>query len=605
MLHRLNPFQGYCQYLSSFRHYIGHRIFILFALSLVAVAADSLGIMMLLPLLQISELARDSLGGKAAVLLQAVELLGIPKSQLGVLAFIATAFFLKGCVRFLEGSYRGKLMSQMQQKLRTDLLHGYTEMEYSYYAARNTGHFINVINAQISRFLQSFMALARFSAQCISTAGYLLFALFLSWPFTVMAFIGGMGILSLFRFLSAYSRNLSRMVSQEGSVLQKLLVQMLHSLKYLASTASIAPLERNAAQSIAALARGQFKLQVANAFTTAVKEPIAVFFLIGLLIIQIMFLHQPIGPIFVSLVLFYRAMGSLIAIQEAWQQVMHFIGGTEMVREEFQTVQRHKERSGATKVDGLEKGIAMHNVSFAHDRTHVLQDINLAIPANSTVAIVGESGSGKSTLVDVITLLLKPQSGQLLIDGVPHEELDYREWRRHIGFVTQETVVFDDTVANNISLWTCDYEANEWCKRRVHDAADKAYCHSFISDLPSGYHTVVGDRGVKLSGGQRQRLFIARELFKQPSLLILDEATSSLDTDSEQSIQQSIDQVKGAMTVIIIAHRLSTIKNVDWIYVLDKGRIVEQGTYNDLSRAGNSKFSHMVAMQHLGEAARR
>lgn len=599
MFYKFIPFQGYFHYLSVFRRHIGNKIFFLFGMNLMVVAAESIGIMMLLPLLKVSELGESGLGDKASILLSILEFLGLPQTQLGVLVFIVAVFMIKGLVKFGDGAYRGWLMTRMRRVMQSNLLHYYTQMEYIFYTSRNTGHFINVITIQINRFLQAFKALTQFSSKCITTAGYFVFALFLSWPFTLMAVGGGMIVLILFRYLSEFSKKISRKFSIENSVFQKYLVQILQALKYLASTSSIHSLEKNAGKSIARLTSYQFKLQVAQAFTTAVREPIAVLFLASLLIIQITVLQQPIGPVFISLILFYRAMGTMIDIQGSWQGVMNSVGGIEMVLDEFRDVENNKEIGGKRKISRMEQGITFHNVSFAYDQEPVLHGINLHIPNNSSVAIVGESGAGKSTLVDLITLLLKPSRGQVVIDGVPHTELDYQYWRKNIGFVTQDTVIFDDTIANNISLWTCGYDTNETCRYRVEEAAARAHCHPFIDELTDRYQTVVGDRGVKLSGGQRQRLFVARELFKKPLLLILDEATSSLDTESERYIQKSIDELKGKMTVIIIAHRLSTIRNIDYIYVLEHGRIIEQGTYEDLTSQEDSCFGRMVAMQSL------
>jgi len=208
-------------------------------------------------------------------------------------------------------------------------------------------------------------------------------------------------------------------------------------------------------------------------------------------------------------------------------------------------------------VQGLDEGIELRNVHFAYNDADgdVLRDVSVDVPAHQTVALVGESGAGKSTLVDMMTLLLKPREGEVMIDGVPHDEIDLNSWRDQIGYVSQETVVFDDTVANNISLWRGDIDDDPALRERVIHAAERAHADNFIRDLPDGYQTVVGDRGVRLSGGQRQRLFVARELFKQPNLLLLDEATSDLDTASEQHIQDSIDALKGETTVVIIAHR--------------------------------------------------
>ena len=599
MLNKLNPFRGYFRYLIIFRRYLGNKIFFLFALSLVAVAADSVGIIMLLPLLKLSSLSDGFLSGKGEILLHTLETIGLPKSQIGILLFIGLVFAFKGGIKFVQGAYSGRLRTRMGLVLKSKLLHHYTQMEYLFYISKNTGHFINVINAQIDRFLKSFNSLIGFSAEVITVACYLLFAFFLNWPFTLMAIVGGGIVLVLFRFLSEFSKKISHRVSIENGTLQKLLIQMLHALKYLASTSSTNTLERNAVQSLGRLTFYSFRLSVAGAFTRAVGEPIAVFFLVLLLIIQINLFQQPFGPIFISLLLFNRAMNTIISIQGSWQALMSTVGGVEMVLDEFNQVQKYKEFSGNQKIEKFRKGITFKDVSFAYDRRLVLKNINLSIPINSTIAIVGESGAGKSTLVDLITLLLKPKSGRILIDGIPHADIDYSDWRKNIGFVTQETVVFDDTLANNISLWTCDYTKDKICRVRIEGAAKQAYCTSFVNELQHGFETIVGDRGVKLSGGQRQRLFIARELFRDPRLLILDEATSSLDTESERCIQKSIDELKGQMTVVIIAHRLSTVRNVDMIYVLDKGQIVEQGHFDELADSETTRLGKMVAMQNL------
>jgi ABC-type multidrug transport system fused ATPase/permease subunit len=294
-------------------------------------------------------------------------------------------------------------------------------------------------------------------------------------------------------------------------------------------------------------------------------------------------------------------MQAVISVQSGWQGTMDKIGSVEMVDDEFTAVLQNQEQSGTHRLDPLHEGIELRNVHYAYNAEDgdVLRDVNIDIPANTSVALVGESGAGKSTLVDLLTLMLKPRTGTVTIDGVPHDEVDLTSWRDQIGYVSQETVVFDDTVANNISLWKEDIEKDPALRERVIHAAERAHADHFIRDLPNGYQTVVGDRGVRLSGGQRQRLFVARELFKEPNLLLLDEATSDLDTASEQHIQDSIDALKGEVTVVIIAHRLSTVKNADRVYVLDEGRVIEEGPYHELRARENGEFREMVEMQSL------
>jgi len=328
---------------------------------------------------------------------------------------------------------------------------------------------------------------------------------------------------------------------------------------------------------------------------------VSVLLIVGLIALQVMVFGGAIAPIFVALLLFHRGMQSMMAIQSSWQGTMDKIGAVEMVTDEFDAVYEHEELDGRTEVGTLSQGIEFEDVCFAYkaEDGDVLHDVDISVPVNQTVALVGESGAGKSTLVDMMTLMLRPRTGTIRIDGVPHGEIDLASWRDQIGYVSQETVVFDDTVANNISLWQGNVEEDPALRERVIHAAERAHADSFIRDLPNGYQTVVGDRGVRLSGGQRQRLFVARELFKQPNLLLLDEATSDLDTASEQHIQNSIDALKGEVTVVIIAHRLSTVKNADRVYVLDEGQVIEAGTYHELRHRENGEFREMVEMQSL------
>jgi subfamily B ATP-binding cassette protein MsbA len=194
--------------------------------------------------------------------------------------------------------------------------------------------------------------------------------------------------------------------------------------------------------------------------------------------------------------------------------------------------------------------------------------------------------------------MLTPQSGKISIDGIDYSGLELSSLRKIIGYVTQDPVIFNDTIANNISFWECDSQDDN-CKKRIKDAAVLASCDSFINDTEKGNDTVIGDKGVKLSGGQRQRIAIARELFKEPDIMIFDEATSALDTESEKLIQQSINSLKGERTIVIIAHRLSTVRNCDYIYVLKDGMVAEEGSFDELYGDKYSRFYSMCQAQNL------
>jgi ABC-type multidrug transport system fused ATPase/permease subunit len=213
------------------------------------------------------------------------------------------------------------------------------------------------------------------------------------------------------------------------------------------------------------------------------------------------------------------------------------------------------------------------------------------VKPGQVVGFVGPSGAGKTTLVDTVLGLIAPDSGTIEVGGVRLDRIDMQAWRRKIGYVSQDTFLFHDTVANNIR-----WSAPDTPMRAVDAAGQAAGLSRLIEQLPRGYETMVGDRGAKLSGGQRQRISMARALLREPALLILDEATSSLDSLSEQDMVAVLNSLRGKMSVIVVAHRFTAVRNADFIYVLDQGRIVEQGTWDSLS-GGRALFRKLMDAQ--------
>lgn len=592
-------------YFSVYRKYIGRRLYPVFGLSALAAVAEGFGIAMLLPLIGAAGVGMGDQAmtpsGVTLFLQRILDALGIGTSLIGILVFIAAVFLLKGTIVFSAHAYHCYLQSQLMHEIKALMFDRLSTMDYGYYSQRNTGHFINVINARIDGLIDSFSSYRMFLSILIMTTVYFGTAFLIAWRFAIMAVAVGFILMMLFRGLNHRVHGLSRKAGLEEGTLNKFLVQTLQSFKYLASTAELEHLRAGVMRSIRKMARYMRQKRTADALTESISEPVAIFFVVLVILVQVTVLDAPLAPIFVALILFNRAMGSVMGMQKAWQQVLGKIGSLEIVEQEFAALEQHRERSGGKVLDAFSETMVFDHVHFAYHASpqEVLRDIVLTIPANTTVAFVGESGAGKSTLVDMLTLMLKPCRGEVRIDGIPGNELELRSWRRQVGYVAQETVVFDDTIANNITLWKEDYHPDSAAASRVKHAARQAYAHKFIERLPERYNTLVGERGVRLSGGQRQRLFLARELYKKPRLLILDEATSALDSESEEYIKQSIDALKGTMTVVIIAHRLSTIKRADYIYVMERGRIIEHGTYPDLANRPTGRFRQMVDFQKL------
>lgn len=311
-------------------------------------------------------------------------------------------------------------------------------------------------------------------------------------------------------------------------------------------------------------------------------------------------LHEPTASLLVLLFTFARLMPRLMAIYRRLQVVSAAMPVLDEVTS-FEADCRANAESIAAAASSLafDRAVRFDAVSFAYPGrvdTPALRDVTLTIPAGRTTAIVGASGAGKSTLVDLLIGLLLPTSGQIRVDNTPLEASNLASWRQQIGFVPQDTFLFHDTVRMNL-LWA----RPEATDAQIWDALQLAAADDFVRQLPHGLDTLVGERGVTVSGGERQRLSLARALLRQPSVLILDEATSSLDSATEQRVRHAVEGLQHRMTMVAITHRLSTIAAADLIHVIDGGRLVESGTWESLLAVPDGRFRALCAAQGLYE----
>ena len=295
------------------------------------------------------------------------------------------------------------------------------------------------------------------------------------------------------------------------------------------------------------------------------------------------------------IIVFSQILRPAKAITDSFSNIHSGIAAGERVLEVIDTKPAIIDSPRAISVSSFETEISFENVSFSYAEKLILNNISVKIPKGKTVALVGPSGGGKSTLMDLIPRFNEPKCGQVLFDGVDTKEIRADSLRHQIGFVNQESILFNDTIFNNISFGKPNATQEE-----VEEAAIIANAHDFILNTEYGYQTNIGDRGMKLSGGQKQRINIARAVLKNPPILLLDEATSALDTESEKLVQEALNKLMINRTTVVIAHRLSTIQNADKIIVIDAGRVIEQGSHADLIRS-NGLYKRLIDMQTFND----
>ncbi|MGD1318901.1 ABC transporter ATP-binding protein [Chryseobacterium sp. 2R14A] len=291
--------------------------------------------------------------------------------------------------------------------------------------------------------------------------------------------------------------------------------------------------------------------------------------------------------------LFYTILQPLKALSSAISNIQKGEVSAKRIFEILDADYHIKEIEGAKEINGFDHNVEFKNITFAYEERDVLKDFSLTIPKGKTVALVGQSGSGKSTIANLITRFYDVDHGEILVDGENIKNIKLSNYIKLFGLVTQDNILFNDSIRNNISLGIPNATLEQ-----VQNAAKVANAHDFIMDLPDQYDTNIGEAGGKLSGGQKQRISIARAVLKNPPIMILDEATSALDTESEKFVQEALEKMMENRTSLVIAHRLSTIQKADWIVVMEKGKIVEQGSHHELIARGGT-YRKLVELQNF------
>jgi len=584
-------------YFKVFYGYAGKKLFILFFFILWGGLSEGFGISLLLPVLNY-ELKTETSNAYSQIIYNFLEFIGVGVSLPSLLFLVFVAFMLKGISYFGQASMITYICSDLVKNIRIGFCNKYAAMNYSFYTNTDIGYLNNIVTVETDNGVSGLQAYIRVMVSIVFVSVYISSAFIINLTVTILVLGIALIMFYFMRKLSRVLREMSILLTDTNARIQSLLIQLIYNFKYLKATDSFTYLLKALGKNINRNRKYTFRSGIIQAFPTSIVEPSAILFMSGFIIYYVSYQGQPMTEIMILLFFIYRSFIRVFDIPLAWQKFNVYIGSLEAVEKTTKDLYIHKETSGSHIINHFEREIFLKGANFDYDGTQVLFDINLIVPKNKSIGIVGESGAGKTTLFDLLTGLLTPQSGNIVIDGVDYRALDLSSLRKIIGYVTQEPVIFNDTIANNISFWECDMQ-DLHCRKRIENAAVLANCDSFISESNMGYETIIGDKGIKLSGGQRQRIAIARELFKDPEIMIFDEATSSLDTESEKLIRQSINSMKGKRTIVIISHRMSTIRDCDYIFVLNKGRIIEEGSFDELYGDKYSRFYSMCQAQNL------
>lgn len=588
----------YLKNVAYFYKHLGYRMFIMVFLGILVGILDGFGLAMFMPLLEMvnsPEHADGSSLGNLDFLVQGIENLGLSVSLLTVLLIMVLFFIFKGIAKVIALIYNAILRRFFIEKLRNQLLNTFNQIRYKYFVTSDVGRIQNTMSVEVERASAAFYNYANAIQQALMVMVYMGFAFFMDVRFALLVTIGG-GITNfLYKAIYKKTKGASQAFSKDSHIYQGQIIQYVANFKYLKATALLNLYAGRLRGSILSIEQSRFRIGKLAALLEAAREPILIIVVAGVILIQTQLMGATLGPILVSLLFFYRALSSLLNLQNSYNRFLELSGSLENLIDFQQEVINEKEKKGTQTVESLHTSIVLKEVSLAYDKINILDNINLQIKKNETIAFVGESGSGKTTLVNVIAGLIPADTGSMCIDGINTNELNINSYQERLGYITQDPVIFNDTIFNNVTLWA---EPDKHTIKRFNESLKKAAITNFVAEQPNGAETILGNEGINLSGGQKQRISIARELYKNIEVLIMDEATSALDSETERVIQESMDALKGSYTILMVAHRLSTIRNADRVVMMNKGKIEQIGTFDELMNA-SPMFKKMIELQEL------
>ncbi len=509
-------------------------------------------------------------------------------SQLKLLYFMAFflvgLFLFKGLFTFLQSSLMSDVGQRVMRDIRLKLYKKYQRLDLDYFSRKRSGELISRITNDVA-MVENAVSYG-FSDLVYQSMQILLFALiivFIYWRLAIVAILMMPFIATPIVLVGRRLRKISKETQEKMADINSLLVETITGVRIVRAFCA----ERYESEKFGRNNQAYYKLSMKSIHRSLALGPATEF--IGALggIFILLYIGRQVIDGALSFGVFGLFLGSVMMMIRPFKKLsgvavimQKAFAASTRIYEVLETEPKIREDKAAWDLVEIKEGVEFSDVWFRYEEAEVLRGINLKCRKGDIVAIVGPSGAGKSTLVDLIARFYDPQKGAVLVDGRDIRQFNVMSLRAKIAMVSQETILFNDSVRDNIA-----YGRRESTFEEIKEAAKKANANGFIAGLPQGYDTFIGDRGVRLSGGERQRLAIARAILKNPPILILDEATSQLDTHSERLVQEALNSLMEGRTVFVIAHRLSTVKHASKIVVLNEGCIVEEGTHEELLAA--------------------
>lgn len=582
------------------------RFVAFFSLSLGSSVLEGFGLAMILPVLQFLEKGRDLslLTGSSVMWRRIASAFGAMGWQVtlgSLLSAVLVLMLLRIGFTYCRQYYIAWFSQEMLHVTRMNLIHAWLGARYDLFSKLSAGQMVNLVTNETQRAGGGLASLLTLSANLVAIMGLIIVLLWVSVKLTLFAVLflcvaGGL--------VWVFVRHSKKTGFSASDALKNFSFQLMERIMAIRLIKLIASevLESGRMRAASAGVRDHFvRLRTYGARVDLIIEPIVVAGGLSILFVAVNFLGSTLAEVGLFMLILLRLLPMSQGLLREWQSLMACQGALSAVRQGLEQARSLHEIAGGNRpFHGLSECIRLEGVVFSYpgeDRT-ALEGVSLEIPAGRMTALVGPSGAGKSTLVDLLPLLRRPRAGKVLFDGVPAGEYDLTSLRLGIAFVSQEAIIFNDTVRANLA-----YVRQEASDTEIWEALERASAREFVESTKEGLATVLGERGASLSGGQRQRIALARALLQGAPVIVLDEPTSSLDSESELAIQKSINHLrnKGNVTIVVIAHRLSTIRRSDKIVVLDHGRVVQEGTHEELVLS-EDWYAKVAAIQSNMEA---